>query len=126
MAQLPLLRTGSKSEAVKGLKNALMTRTGDFNLFDRPLSVDFGPKTEQAVRHFQTEAGLDADGVVGPMTWEALFVHLVEGGDTLSGIAQRTLGNGNLWPDIFELNTELLDDPDRIFPGQVLVLPVGD
>jgi nucleoid-associated protein YgaU len=125
MAELPMLRNGSKSEAVKGLKNALMTRAGDFHLFDRPLSDDFGPKTEQAVRHFQRGAGLQADGVVGPMTWEALGVLLVEPGDTLSGIAQERLGNADLWPDIFHLNEELLDDPDRIFPGQVLVLPLG-
>ena len=125
MAELPTLRKGSKSEAVKGLKNALMTRAGDFHVFDRPLSDDFGPRTEQAVRDFQRGAGLQADGVVGPMTWEALGIHLVRTGDTLSGIAQERLGNGDLWPDIFDLNRELLNDPNKIFPGQILVLPVG-
>ena len=33
----------------------------------------FGPKTEQAVKHFQEVNGLLVDGVVGPQTWAALF-----------------------------------------------------
>lgn len=124
MTGLPVLKNGSKSEAVKGLKNALMTRADHFDLFDRPLSVDFGPKTERAVKSFQQGAGLHADGIVGPLTWEALVVHLVQGGETLSSIAQQTLGDSNSWTEIFKLNGELIDDPDQIFPGQVLTLPI--
>ena len=32
----------------------------------------FGPLTQQDVIDFQTDAGLDPDGVVGPKTWDAL------------------------------------------------------
>jgi len=40
-----------------------------------PLATDgaFGPLTEAAVMAFQRSSGLNADGVVGPRTWEALF-----------------------------------------------------
>jgi len=33
----------------------------------------FGPNTEQAVRAFQQDSGLEVDGIVGPRTWERLF-----------------------------------------------------
>jgi YVTN family beta-propeller protein len=39
----------------------------------------FGPKTEEAVRHFQQNNNLMADGIVGPLTWEALFSSEAEG-----------------------------------------------
>ncbi|MEU4694665.1 LysM peptidoglycan-binding domain-containing protein [Actinoplanes sp. NPDC023714] len=50
-------------------------------------------------------------------------LHVVKKGDTLFGIAKAQLGDGNRWPDIFRLNRDILDNPDRIIPGQVLVLP---
>jgi len=35
----------------------------------------FGPLTEAAVMAFQRSMGLTADGVVGPITWNSLFLH---------------------------------------------------
>ncbi len=50
--------------------------------------------------------------------------YTVETGDTLSGIARRHYGKAGAWRDIFEANRDVLDNPDRIFPGQVIKLPV--
>jgi nucleoid-associated protein YgaU len=50
-------------------------------------------------------------------------LYIVRRGDTLSGIAQRELGDASRWPEIFERNREVLSNPDRIFPDQVLILP---
>jgi peptidoglycan hydrolase-like protein with peptidoglycan-binding domain len=36
------------------------------------IDSNFGPKTRDAVKSFQEGNGLTADGVVGPMTWQAL------------------------------------------------------
>jgi nucleoid-associated protein YgaU len=49
--------------------------------------------------------------------------HTVVSGDTLSKIAKQHLGDANAWPRIFEANRDVLDNPDRIFPGQVLRIP---
>jgi nucleoid-associated protein YgaU len=32
-------------------------------------------------------------------------------------------GNGSKYTKIFDANRDILDDPDRIFPGQVLKIP---
>jgi nucleoid-associated protein YgaU len=104
---------------VKGLQNALNARTFHVGRIDGV----FGPATENAVKQFQKAAGLADDGIVGPNTWQALCVHGVERGDTLSGIAHQRLGDADRWREIFELNHDLISDPDKIFPGQVLALP---
>jgi hypothetical protein len=54
----------------------------------------------------------------------------VEPGDTLSGIAQRTLGDANRWPEIAAANTgvaqpdgQALHNPNLIRPGWHLIVP---
>lgn len=50
--------------------------------------------------------------------------HVVKSGDTLWAIAQAQYGDGNRYPDIFEANRPMLSDPDKIYPGQVLRIPI--
>jgi len=47
----------------------------------------------------------------------------VKSGDTIWHVAQTMYGDGARYPEIFEANTDLLDDPDHILPGQVLKIP---
>lgn len=56
---------------------------------------------------------------------EAQF-HTVERGDTLSAIAKKYYGSAGKYPVIFEANKPMLEDPDRIYPGQVLRIPALD
>ena len=49
--------------------------------------------------------------------------YTVLSGDTLWKIAERMYGNGSQYTKIFEANTDLLESPDRIFPGQELKIP---
>ena len=44
-------------------------------------------------------------------------------GDTLSHIAKEHYGKASKWHAIFEANRDQIDDPDKIFPDQVLKLP---
>lgn len=46
----------------------------------------------------------------------------VKSGDNLSKIAKKY--SGISWKDIYEANRDKLSDPDKIFPGQVLTIPV--
>jgi len=49
--------------------------------------------------------------------------HVVEKGDTLSKIAQQYYGDATLYPKIFEANRDVLQDPNKIKPGQKLRIP---
>lgn len=49
--------------------------------------------------------------------------HTVVKGDSLWKIAEKTLGNGARYTEIFEANKPMLTDPDKIYPGQVLRIP---
>jgi len=56
---------------------------------------------------------------------EAQF-HTVVSGDTLGKIAKTYYGNAMKYPEIFEANKPMLSDPDKIYPGQVLRIPILD
>ena len=49
--------------------------------------------------------------------------YVIESGDTLWGIAAKFLGNGSKYPEIFEANREVIEDPDKIFVGQKIRIP---
>jgi nucleoid-associated protein YgaU len=50
-------------------------------------------------------------------------LYTVVKGDTLSRIAQQFYGDPTKYPQIFEANRPMLQDPDLIYPGQVLRIP---
>jgi len=49
--------------------------------------------------------------------------YVVVKGDSLSKIAKREYGDANKWRTIYEANTDLIKDPDLIYPGQELKIP---
>lgn len=56
----------------------------------------------------------------GPSTTRT---YKVEPGDTLSKVAKQFYGNANEYNRIFEANRDKLESPDKIRPGQELVIP---
>ena len=63
----PTLRRGDSGEAVTYLQT-LLCDVGEIVVVDGK----FGTSTEQKVKDFQQKKGLKQDGIVGPLTWEAL------------------------------------------------------
>lgn len=68
---IKVLRKGSKGETVKALQILLVGNEYYCGTF----GVDgvFGGATEKAVRRFQQDQGIEADGIVGPVTWSCLL-----------------------------------------------------
>lgn len=62
-----MIEHGAEGDTVSELQEALVELGYD-------IAVDgiFGDDTHAAVVDFQSNNGLDADGIVGPNTWEAL------------------------------------------------------
>ena len=73
MTQRRTLRLGSAGDDVWEMKQRLMER-GCYPASLSQLRTNvFGQDTLRAVREFQASSGLAADGVVGPLTWAALY-----------------------------------------------------
>ncbi|MDE6107443.1 MAG: flavocytochrome c [Oscillospiraceae bacterium] len=51
--------------------------------------------------------------------------YVVEAGDNLWKIAQKMLGSGSKWEEIYEANKDQIKDPNMIYVGQKLTIPDG-
>ena len=81
----PVFGRGTRRFPVRTLQQLLRAR-------NHPVAVDgiFGQNTEAALKAFQQEKGLPADGVVGPQTWPRLIVQVRQGstGDAVRGVQE--------------------------------------
>lgn len=66
---LPMLRNGDKNDSVWALQTLLTGKGYSLGTIDS----DFGPKTELAVKNFQTRQRIEVDGIVGTDTWSRLL-----------------------------------------------------
>lgn len=77
---------------------------------------------------------VDADGLTvavpdaptgsgGVTTMKEPTFYTIQKGDTLSKIARAKYGRAGQWRALFEANREIIDDPDRIYPGQRIRIP---
>ncbi|MBU6229225.1 MAG: peptidoglycan-binding protein [Cyanobacteria bacterium REEB459] len=65
----PTLRLGSQGESVKELQSMLVL----LGYYSGPVTGLYQEDTQLAVQRFQTAAGIAADGIVGPTTWNQLL-----------------------------------------------------
>ena len=65
-----VLKVGSKGSDVKELQQKLISK--GYSVGSTGADGDFGSATDSAVRKFQADRNLEVDGIVGPMTWDAL------------------------------------------------------
>ena len=81
----PRLALGASGSAVSGLQKGLRAFGGPNTATDPgPIDGSFGTRTQAAVRAYQSQQGLSADGVVGDQTW---WVPAGAAGATLASLA---------------------------------------
>lgn len=135
-----VLRLGSSGQDVITLQY-LLNVAAEFNSAIPAPAQDgnFGRETQQSVAAFQSAAGLTPDGVVGPLTWQALYntylgvdnvippspdtgftEYVVRSGDTLWLLAQRF----NTTVDAIKSLNGLTSN--NLYIGQVLKIPTRE
>ncbi|MFC1658150.1 peptidoglycan-binding protein [Candidatus Omnitrophota bacterium] len=71
--KLPLTYKPTNKDIQTALRNA--------GFYQGEIDGDIGPMSKQAIREFQAENNLQADGRVGPKTWAILEKYLSQGGE---------------------------------------------
>lgn len=66
---------------------------------------------------------VNADKLQAPAQTVPVEYYIIESGDTLSKIAKRFYGDASAYKKIFEANREVIEDPDKIYPGQKVRIP---
>jgi nucleoid-associated protein YgaU len=93
-----------------------------------PEKSPYRPKPLQQVQP-QLEAldsvslGMGEDGI--ELAPDKFTAHIVERGDTLSKLAKHYLGDAQRWPEIAAANRYKITNPDLIYVGQSLRIPVA-
>ena len=65
------------------------------------------------------------DNLKAPPVQAKIEYYIIKKGDTLSAVAKQFYGKANDYPRIFEANREVIKNPDLIFPGQKIRIPLS-
>ena len=57
---------------------------------------------------------------------EKAEIYEIVSGDTLGAIAKRYYGKASAYMKIFEANRDIIEDPNKIYPGQKIRIPLDD
>ena len=86
-------------------------------------TADAKEKTVLMAGNMKGVASVNGDALTAPEAVAETEYYTIKSGDTLWAIASKFLGNGSKYPEIFEANREVIEDPDKIFPGQKIRIP---
>jgi nucleoid-associated protein YgaU len=71
-----------------------------------------------------TEVSAENISAPPPLPEQRVEYYVIQKGDTLSKLAKQYFGNAMDYPKIFEANREVIKDPDLIYPGQKIRIPL--
>ncbi|VBB41913.1 conserved hypothetical protein [uncultured Desulfatiglans sp.] len=97
---------------------------GVVSLSGKAVSADAMEKAVLMAGNVQGVSDVRADGMQAPTVTEKVEYYIIKKGDTLSAIAKQFYGKASDYPRIFEANREVIKDPDLIYPGQKIRIPL--
>ena len=100
-------------------------KDGKVSLSGDAASADAMEKAVLMAGNVQGVHEVNADQVKAPAQTAKVDYYIIQQGDSLSAIAKKFLGNANEYPKSFEANREVIQDPNKIYPGQKIRIPLG-
>jgi len=109
-----------------GIKNLNVEfKDGQVKLSGEAASAEAMEKAVLMAGNIQGVEKVSADQVQTPPQTGKVEYYTIQSGDNLSSIAKKFLGNASAYPKIFEANHEVIKDPDKIYVGQKIRIPLG-
>lgn len=128
---------GSEDQAAASIKQNIEASNPGVNDLDVAYSdgvveltgtADSAEAKEKAVLmagNVQGVSEVKAEGLSAPTQQSEVAYYTIKKGDSLSAIAKHYYGNAMEYPRIFDANREVIKDPDLIYPGQKIRIPLG-
>lgn len=127
---------GSPAPSNTERKKTRTTQIVEIELFS-PIRIDTSSKSKPVIEESMTIEEIDSEGNRGYMTNSyspdvigakessvSIEEYKVQKNDTLQKISQKYYGTTKKWMKIYEANKDRLNAPNKIYPGQVLNIPV--
>ena len=108
-----------------GVKNlAIDVKDGVVMLSGEAESAEAAEKAALMAGNVRGIREVRIDGMSAPRAIQKVEYYEIVSGDTLSVIAKKYYGKASEYPRIFEANREVIKDPDLIFVGQKIRIPL--
>jgi len=99
-------------------------KDGVVSLTGKAASPEAMEKAVLMAGNVQGVSDVQIDKLQAPPVQAKVEYYIIKKGDTLSAIAKQFYGKANDYPKIFEANREVIKDPNKIFPGQKIRIPL--
>lgn len=113
-----------QSVSVLGIPGAAVTfKNGQVDISGQATTPEQREKAILIAGNVEGVERVNADKLRAPAQTVPVEYYIIESGDTLSKIAKRFYGDASAYKKIFEANREVIEDPDKIYPGQKVRIP---
>lgn len=109
-----------------GFEDGIVSLSGDcVNTAAREKCVLMAGNVQGVVDVYATNMSVPApvEAVEAPAE-EKVEYYVIQSGDTLGKLAKKYYGKAMDYPRIFEANKEVIEDPDKIYVGQKIRIPL--